>query len=128
MLKNNNRGRSRFFLGGVAPIKNDVTEGWHKHVLKVDNEWPEPFSSKRFWSHVKQLKPEDPGVADLVIEGKYSAMERPKRNFEQKILFCFQQLNWLRSSERRERAKVWQKSSYNHRYWCHQIANLTEDQ
>lgn len=49
---------------------------------------------------------EDPGVADLVIEGKYSAMERPKRNFEQKILFCFQQLNWLRSSERRERAKV----------------------
>ena len=27
MMKNNNRGRSRFFLGGVAPIKNDVTEG-----------------------------------------------------------------------------------------------------
>lgn len=47
------------------------------------------FFEQRFWSHVKQLKPEDPGVADLVIEGKYSAMERPKRNFEQKNSLLF---------------------------------------
>lgn len=38
MLKNNNRGRFRFFLGGVVLIKNDVIEGWYKYVLKVDNE------------------------------------------------------------------------------------------
>ena len=44
---------------------------------------------KRFWSYVKQLRHDDPGVADLKIEGRIFSNGEVKGNLEQTILFCF---------------------------------------
>ena len=45
---------------------------------------------KRFWSYVKQLKKEDPGVADLEIEGKiFSDGETKAEILNKQYLFRF---------------------------------------
>ena len=75
-----------FFLGGGAPLRNDVTDGWGKQILKANTKKASSQGGVRTFCTL----PQDPSLwlnwtlqMLVFVEGKNRRTQRPEKPLEQ---------------------------------------------